>query len=514
MWDSHFRVGGGAGTDLLLEVCPVRAKSVNEGYHDLESPLNGEAHNGEDDIPANVRTEISIYAGRGVRIESWGPTWLWGCGSEHTQLYQWQLLSVANIYLGHMKTDTPYYQPNPTALEPYTIGEDDCQISVVDTNYPEGVWIYNIFMKGSIEIVSPEGGIRPLLLGDTLSNGYTSEAAAWLVLALKGNIGSDPDEDSGSGVVFIDLEIWDGAAGIVTIQCSAHLTYVLPPLSLPEPTAITFPPYTTLLEVGWFEPTEYKEAAQQLHRRHIEGETLATIRPTRSVLPPLFTITDDPDPEDDGTSNPVNTREITPPPWPWPSDKTPPPTTTTSTEGDDDDDDEDDVDFPVIIHTNGLLKPSCKSGCGKKGQVFCDRPCLLFCPSGNFDFDSWDSNDPNSSIPSNGPEPTECKTSTFSSCRTHCTAVPTSTCTSTRSDVLGRDTTGTEIAATITPAPAGPAEFEQWDTSSLEFADELSVAQSVLDYIVTLAASILQREPQPQPQPPATSRCPIRQTQQ
>ncbi|RYO82679.1 hypothetical protein DL766_008242 [Monosporascus sp. MC13-8B] len=51
------------------------------------------------------------------------PTWFWGGGSEHAQLYQWQLLGASNIVMGHVQTEAPYYQDNPTALEPYTVAE-------------------------------------------------------------------------------------------------------------------------------------------------------------------------------------------------------------------------------------------------------------------------------------------------------------------------------------------------------------------------------------------------------
>ncbi|KAI9150678.1 Glucan 1,3-beta-glucosidase [Paramyrothecium foliicola] len=140
MWDSHFRIGGGAGTDLLLKDCPARAASVNDkcmaasmllhltkrssGFfdnvwvwvadHDLEDPLNSLAYNGEDGIPTNVKVEISIYVGRGVLIEASGPTWFWGSASE--------LFNATEIFFGHMQTETPYYQPNPTADKPYQIG--------------------------------------------------------------------------------------------------------------------------------------------------------------------------------------------------------------------------------------------------------------------------------------------------------------------------------------------------------------------------------------------------------
>lgn len=102
MWDSHFRVGGAEGTDLQLADCPTGTSSVNEdcmaasmlmhitssasGYfenvwawiadHDLDNPGNAAATESDEGIPLNVQTDISIYSGRGILVESQGPTWL------------------------------------------------------------------------------------------------------------------------------------------------------------------------------------------------------------------------------------------------------------------------------------------------------------------------------------------------------------------------------------------------------------------------------------------------------
>lgn len=64
------------------------------------------------------QTQISIFSGRGILIESQGPCWFYGTASEHSQLYQYQLLNAKNIYFGHMQTETPYYQPVPDATGP------------------------------------------------------------------------------------------------------------------------------------------------------------------------------------------------------------------------------------------------------------------------------------------------------------------------------------------------------------------------------------------------------------
>lgn len=204
------------------------------------------------------------------------------------------------------QTETPYYQPNPNALSPYTAGgfpsdptfencaddlcagawalrvlnssnvyiysagfysffqnnelgctdEEDCQLALIETNYASQFWIYNIFTKGNVQIVSPNGGLPALLFNSTTKDGYTSEIAAWLALSTQGDdIGSGSGDGNGNGTgsdwVTIDPVIWGEPTDSVTVQCYPPCTYVLPPYTLSTPTTFSFPLVTTTLEVGW-----------------------------------------------------------------------------------------------------------------------------------------------------------------------------------------------------------------------------------------------------------------------
>lgn len=63
-----------------------------------------------------------MYGGRGYLIESEaGSIWSVASSVEHWTLYQYQLHSTHNVWLGHMQTETPYYQPNPPAPYPFNI---------------------------------------------------------------------------------------------------------------------------------------------------------------------------------------------------------------------------------------------------------------------------------------------------------------------------------------------------------------------------------------------------------
>ena len=133
--------------------------------------------------------------------------------------------------MGLMQTETPYFQPDPNALSPYTIGEfpsdptfddcadaycneawalrilnstniliygagfysffsdfsltcnplESCQQRVVQTSFTEGLWMYNLATKGVVEMVSPAGLVclLPVFLQFlTLSSGIPPTFAA------------------------------------------------------------------------------------------------------------------------------------------------------------------------------------------------------------------------------------------------------------------------------------------------------------------------------------------------
>ena len=45
----------------------------------------------------STANQISIYTGRGTLIESQGPSWFIGSGSEHSALYQYQLYKAKDV---------------------------------------------------------------------------------------------------------------------------------------------------------------------------------------------------------------------------------------------------------------------------------------------------------------------------------------------------------------------------------------------------------------------------------
>jgi glucan 1,3-beta-glucosidase len=134
MWDIHTRIGGFPGTDLQLSQCPalMGEDSANPNCVAAFMSMHITAEAGglftencwlwvaDHDLEDDQYQRISIYAGRGLLIESQkGRIWLSATGSEHHVLYQYQLVNTHDIYLGHLQTESPYFQPRPPARHPF-----------------------------------------------------------------------------------------------------------------------------------------------------------------------------------------------------------------------------------------------------------------------------------------------------------------------------------------------------------------------------------------------------------
>jgi len=106
MWDTHFRVGGAFGTELQVAQCPPQP-SIPTGciaaamMMHLTENSNGYFENvwawvADHDIDDPTNTMVTVAVGRGILLESAGPTWLYGTASEHSMLYQASLFSLSS----------------------------------------------------------------------------------------------------------------------------------------------------------------------------------------------------------------------------------------------------------------------------------------------------------------------------------------------------------------------------------------------------------------------------------
>lgn len=140
-WDVHTRIGGFAGSGLQLGNCPKQPDTTgtdgtgrnNEcigAFMSMHVTTSGSGlymencwlWTADHDIDDSGNGQITVYNGRGLLIESTlGNIWLVGTGVEHHTLYQYQLVNTQNIYMGFIQTETPYYQPNPSAPIPFVL---------------------------------------------------------------------------------------------------------------------------------------------------------------------------------------------------------------------------------------------------------------------------------------------------------------------------------------------------------------------------------------------------------
>lgn len=135
MWDTHFRIGGSAGTGLQSNTCaknPSTAHGANaacEGafllFHATKASSGVYLENtwfwvADHELDLSDHGQIDIYNGRGVLIESAGPAWLWGTSSEHSVLYNYQVNGAKAVFMGMIQSETPYFQSNPVAPTPFT----------------------------------------------------------------------------------------------------------------------------------------------------------------------------------------------------------------------------------------------------------------------------------------------------------------------------------------------------------------------------------------------------------
>jgi glucan 1,3-beta-glucosidase len=131
LWDVHFRIGGTAGTQLQQDTClanvtgsfqfnPECAGSFLMLHITQEASAyveNSWLWVADHDLDSSNHSQIDIFNGRGMLVESAGPTWLYGTSVEHSQLYNYQVNNAQNLFMGAIQTETAYMQSAPNALE-------------------------------------------------------------------------------------------------------------------------------------------------------------------------------------------------------------------------------------------------------------------------------------------------------------------------------------------------------------------------------------------------------------
>lgn len=166
LWDVHFRVAGFAGTDLQSSECKKNPSEQHEAnrqcigsFMQLHITKSSNAYmenvwlwTADHELDQADHSQIDIYNGRGMIIESQGPVWLWGTASEHSVLSQYHIQGAKDIFLGAIQTETPYFQPNPDATTPFKVNakyfdpdfsQQDSKsawaVRIIDS---ESIWLY------------------------------------------------------------------------------------------------------------------------------------------------------------------------------------------------------------------------------------------------------------------------------------------------------------------------------------------------------------------------------------
>ena len=239
LWDTHFRVGGAVGSNLQAANCPKLTGKTNLNCKAASALLhmtpgshgyleNVWAWTADHDIDNSNQTQIDIYTGRGMLIES-SHAWLWGTASEHNVMYQYQVNNATNVFMGMIQTETPYWQPAPPAAHPFTPGlfaddpsfaacttpacalawatrivnsqnvfvlgaglysffsaynqtclaTENCQDRGVQLQSSSNTWLFNLNTKAMVEMVSPFDK-TPLLAANFQNDGFVASLMSYL----------------------------------------------------------------------------------------------------------------------------------------------------------------------------------------------------------------------------------------------------------------------------------------------------------------------------------------------
>lgn len=146
-------------------------------------------------------------------------------------MYQYQTVNAANIFLGMIQTESPYYQVAPAAPAPFTpstvlasdptfsycnstsascaiswavrivesksiyiygaglyswfqkysqacLVTENCQDRIFEIESSSAIWIYSLITKASVEMISPDGGLSVLAANNQIN--FCAVVMAWL----------------------------------------------------------------------------------------------------------------------------------------------------------------------------------------------------------------------------------------------------------------------------------------------------------------------------------------------
>ncbi|CAF1102178.1 unnamed protein product [Adineta steineri] len=132
LWSTHFRTGGARGTDLTPLNCLKLTSAVNRpecqgAFLQLHVTSQTSLYMenvwlwvADHNLDYPDHSQIDLFNGRTILVESQGPVWMYGTSAEHSVFYQYQFLNAQNIFLGQAQTESAYFQGVPPAPQPFT----------------------------------------------------------------------------------------------------------------------------------------------------------------------------------------------------------------------------------------------------------------------------------------------------------------------------------------------------------------------------------------------------------
>ncbi|TMW66274.1 hypothetical protein Poli38472_004039 [Pythium oligandrum] len=139
MWEVHARVGGSAGSNLQMDKCAKNPTGPSTPKPECMAAFmlmrvgktgsvymeNNWLWTSDHELDVKPYTQVTLFSGRGFWSESVeGPIWMYGTASEHNVLYQYQFTNTKNVFMGHIQTETPYYQSHPGIEVPFDVNPD------------------------------------------------------------------------------------------------------------------------------------------------------------------------------------------------------------------------------------------------------------------------------------------------------------------------------------------------------------------------------------------------------
>lgn len=249
------------------------------------------------DLEALDGTQIDIYTGRGILIESINPTWLYASGFEHAVMYQYMIHGANNLFMGLIQSESPYFQSSPPAPKPFdkSVGlfkgdpsfkdcnpskpnscmawglmvkkssnvliygaglyswfqtyqqqclhNFECQTDMVYLAESKNIYLYNLATVGTVNMITSAGAkLNGLVHQSPRSN--VSSINGWLGDA----DGSSADGNAPGATITLKSTIWLYAAtqadqkGTMTVACTPPCVFEFPPITYPP---LQPPPTTT-----------------------------------------------------------------------------------------------------------------------------------------------------------------------------------------------------------------------------------------------------------------------------